>query len=96
MGDINRIQKKHIDKYIKDNRMTLDEIQQTFLDVFTINQLSNMEIASLLVSVMRNTLQRPHNAEMMREQMGVDPDKLGVDAVTELMALFTKEYVKTL
>lgn len=93
---MNRIQKKHIDKYIKDNQMTLDEIQQAFMDAFTINQLSNMEIASLLVSVMRNTLQRPHNAEMMKQQMGIDPDKLGVDAVTELMALFTKEYVKTL
>lgn len=94
--EMNRFQKKHINKYLKENRMTLDEIQQAFLDSFTMNQLSNMEIASLLVSVMRNTLQQPANASLLREQVGIDPDKLGIDAVTEVMGLLAKEFVKTL
>lgn len=94
--EMNRFQKKHINNYLKENRMTLDEIQQAFLDSFTMNQLSNMEIASLLVSVMRNTLQQPPNASLLKEQVGIDPDKLGIDAVTEVMGLLAKEFVKTL
>lgn len=92
---MNRFQSRKIKGYLNDNRMSLDELQQGFVDALTINQLTNAEASALFIAIMRNIMQRPHNAEQLKT-MGIDPTKLGIDAVTELMVLWAKEYVKTL
>lgn len=92
---MNSIQEKHIKEYLDKNKMSLDEIQQAFLDSFTMNQVSNEEAAALMVSIMRNMMQMPHNAEQLGE-LGIDPHKLSIDAVTQMMAIWCKEYAKSL
>lgn len=90
---MNRLQKKHIKEYLDENRMSMDEIQQAFLDSFTMNQVSNEEAAALFVSLMRNMLLMPHNAAQL-EELDIDPKKLSVDAITELIGVLAKEYIK--
>lgn len=90
---MNRFQKKHIKEYLDDNKMSLDEIQQAFLDSFTMNQVSNEEAAALFVSLMRNMMVMPHNAEQLKD-LGIDPTKLSIDTATELINMWAKQYVK--
>lgn len=92
---MNSVQEKHIKEYLDKNKMSLDEIQQAFLDSFTMNQVSNEQAAALMVSIMRNMMQMPHNAEQLNE-LGIDPHKLSVDAVTQMIAIWCKEYAKSL
>ena len=90
---MNRFQKKHIKEYLDDNKMSLDEIQQAFLDSFTMNQISNEEAAALFVSLMRNMMVMPHNAQQLKD-LGIDPTKLSIDTATELINVWAKQYVK--
>ncbi|WP_334341187.1 hypothetical protein [Companilactobacillus sp. HBUAS56275] len=90
---MNRFQKKHIKEYLDDNKMSLDEIQQAFLDSFTMNQVSNEEAAALFVSLIRNMMVMPHNAQQLKD-LGIDPTKLSIDTATELINVWAKQYVK--
>ncbi|KRK79463.1 hypothetical protein FD03_GL000593 [Companilactobacillus nodensis DSM 19682 = JCM 14932 = NBRC 107160] len=92
---MNNIQEKHIKEYLDKNKMSLDEIQQAFLDSFTMNQVSNEEAAALMVSIMRNMMQMSHNADQLNE-LGIDPHKLSIDDVTQMMSIWCKEYAKSL
>ncbi len=73
--------------------MSLDEIQQAFLDSFTMNQVSNEEAAALFVSLIRNMMVMPHNAQQLKD-LGIDPTKLSIDTATELINVWAKQYVK--
>lgn len=90
---MNRFQKKHIKEYLDKNKMSLDEIQQAFLDSFTMNQVSNEEAAALFVSLMRNMMVMPHNAQQLKD-LGIDPTRLSIDTATELINVWAKQYVK--
>lgn len=90
---MNRFQKKHIKEYLDDNKMSLDEIQQAFLDSFTMNQVSNEEAAALFVSLMRNMMVMPHNAQQLKD-LGIDPTRLSIDTATELINVWAKQYAK--
>lgn len=90
---MNRFQKKHIKEYLDDNKMSLDEIQQAFLDSFTMNQVSNEEAAALFVSLMRNMMVMPHNAQQLKD-LGIDPTRVSIDTATELINVWAKQYVK--
>lgn len=90
---MNRFQKKHIKEYLDDNKMSLDEIQQAFLDSFTMNQVSNEEAAALFVSLIRNMMVMPHNAQQLKD-LGIDPTRLSIDTATELINVWAKQYVK--
>ncbi|WP_125707514.1 hypothetical protein [Companilactobacillus zhongbaensis] len=90
---MNRFQKKHIKEYLDDNKMSLDEIQQVFLDSFTMNQVSNEEAAALFVSLIRNMMVMPHNAQQLKD-LGIDPTRLSIDTATELINVWAKQYVK--
>jgi len=92
---MNSVQEKHIKEYLDKNKMSLDEIQQAFLDSFTMNQVSNEQAAALMVSIMRNMMQMPHNAEQLNE-LGIDPHKLSIDTVAQMIAIWCKEYAKSL
>lgn len=90
---MNSIQSKKIKKYLKENRQSTDEMQQVMLDMFTMNQVTNMEAAALMVSVMRNLMNFPHNAEQLKA-LGIDASKLGVDGTAELIVMWAREYAK--
>lgn len=90
---MNRFQKKHIKEYLDENKMSLDEIQQAFLDSFTMNQVSNEEAAALFVSLIRNMMVMPHNAQQLKD-LGIDPTRLSIDTATELINVWAKQYVK--
>jgi len=90
---MNRYQAKHIKQYLNDNRMSLDDIQQAFLDSFTMNQISNEEAAALFVSLMRNMMLMPHNASQL-QALGIEPKTMSVDSITELISVWAKQYIK--
>lgn len=94
-GELNRTQRKHIDEYLNNNKLSLDEIQQAFIDSFTLNKVTNEQAAALFVSIMRNTLQMSHNAAQLNE-IGIDSTKLSIDVVTELINVWAKEFAKQL
>lgn len=94
-GELNRTQRKHIDEYLNNNKLSLDEIQQAFIDSFTLNKVTNEQAAALFVSIMRNMLQMSHNAAQLNE-IGIDSTKLSIDVVTELINVWAKEFAKQL
>lgn len=92
---MNRFQKQKIDQYLKEHKQSLDDIQQAFIDALTINQVSNEQAAALMVAIMRNLMLMPHNAKQL-QALGIEPSKLSIDAVTELINVWAREYAKSL
>lgn len=94
MKELNNIQSKKILKYIEENKMSLDEIQQHFLDVMMINGMTNNEVAALLFSIMRNVLATESNKKALNA-MGINNvNQLGVTGVLEVQKLMIDGYNK--
>lgn len=98
---MNRYQSKQIHKYIKENRMTDDDIMRSIIDACTINQLTLAEISAIMTAAMRNLLLMQDSAvlnELLAQLVsagaleGADASHLSVKAVTTLQALLTNSY----
>ncbi|WP_100065121.1 hypothetical protein [Miniphocaeibacter massiliensis] len=77
----------------KEKQNKIDKLHQHILDGALLNELTNMEVASLLTSVMRNILIMKRNSQLLNN-MGVDITKLTPEVVTLIQKIWTEEYIK--
>ncbi len=81
-----------IQKVLRQNKKSLDEIQQHVYDVIILNQLTNSEVAALFTALLKEILTTPHNLDLL-ERIGIDSGKLNPETVTKIQQVLTEEWL---
>lgn len=74
----------------------MDELASLFMNVISLAGLKMDETASLLYYIQKQTVEAPHNAEFLKERLGLDVKTLGVDGVLQVQRALVSAYVDKL
>ncbi|MGT2911367.1 hypothetical protein ACVR1I_06585 [Streptococcus cameli] len=88
----NSVTEKKISKLLRENKKSMDEIQQHIYDTIILNQLTTGEVAALFTSLMRQVLTTSHNQALL-DRLGLDSGKLNPEAISQIQMLLTIEWL---
>ena len=70
----------------------LDQLQELIKSIFSTYGLTTDEVAALLFSLMRTTLQELHNRRMLVDKFNIDIDSLEADGVLQVQRALLDAY----
>ncbi|HEL2723722.1 TPA: hypothetical protein ACIRLU_000261 [Streptococcus suis] len=88
----NKVAEKKISDYLKQNKQSLDEINQHIYDVIAINRLTNSEVAALFTGLMRQVLSSEHNTKLL-SNLGIQIGQLNPELTTKIQQILTEEWL---
>ncbi|HFU4464338.1 TPA: hypothetical protein ACGO9X_001643 [Streptococcus suis] len=89
---VNKVTKKKLHDYLKQNKQSLDEINQHIYDIITINRLTNSEVAALFTGLMRQVLLSEHNTKLL-SNLGIQIGQHNPELTTKIQQILTEEWL---